>query len=107
MEKIVQFNIDPEDNNLHIKLIDRSVNITNMDIYELFEYQLCNGWNLVQPEQIGALTEAPILSDDIAHDDNGNIENIGTIYWFPDYMIIDFAKQLLEKGETIFVREDK
>jgi hypothetical protein len=33
-------------------------------IAEMLEYQLGNGWNFVSPEDIGAMTEAPIISNE-------------------------------------------
>ncbi len=50
---------------------------------ELFEYQLCNGWEKIEPENIGALTDSVILSDEM-----------GNIYWFPEYMILDYIEAL-------------
>ncbi len=42
-------------------------------LYALLEDHLCDGWEMVPPEDLGALTAAPILSDDIVRDDRGQI----------------------------------
>jgi len=52
---------------------------------EVIEWQLANGWSLVRPEDVGALTDAPILSEDIDTDDQGNVRSVGTVYWYPQY----------------------
>ena len=104
--KYVEFFVNPNDNNLHIELIDHETDITNMGLDELFEYQLCNGWDFVSPEDFGALTEAPILSEEIIYTDEGEVERVGVVYWFPDYMIIDIIEQLIKNGEVVFLREE-
>jgi hypothetical protein len=40
------------------------------DLYEALEAYTCNGWNWIPPEAIGALTDAPILSQDLSLDDS-------------------------------------
>ena len=109
MEKYVEFIANPDETNsddLYIDLIDHETDITSMSLYELFEYQLCNGWSFVNPEDLGALTDAPILSEEIIYNDNGEVESIGIVYWFPDYMIVNIAEQLTKYGRVVFSRED-
>ena len=65
----------------------------------LIEDHLCNGWNWVTPESIGALTDAAIISDDIDYNDVGEVEHVGTVYAFMDYAI------KLEIEELLFGRE--
>ena len=49
------------------------------------------GFSFTLPEDVGALTDSPIISD-------------GTeVWWFPDYMIIDPWK-LLRQGRVEFVK---
>jgi hypothetical protein len=72
---------------------------------ETIEWQLCNGWSLVRPEEIGALTDAPILSEEIEHDDQGNVLKVGMVYWYPQYEVLDPVEQLLENGYIEFVSE--
>src|ERR1051326_6074861 len=50
---------------------------------ETIEWQLCNGWSMLRPEDIGALTEAPILSEEADFDNQGVSHNVGTVYWYP------------------------
>lgn len=56
----------------------------------------------ISPEHIGALTEAPMLSDDVEHDDEGNVHVRGKVWYFPDYMVVDFAQKLLDEGRVTF-----
>jgi len=75
---------------------------TDQILCDLLEYSLCNGWESVPPEDIGALTSAPILSDEITRDDNGNITEIGKVYWFPDYAVRSEIDELADNGEVFF-----
>jgi hypothetical protein len=56
----------------------------------------------VFPEQIGALTDAPILSDNVEHLDAGQVNVRGKVWWFPAYEIRSFAEDLIANGEVIF-----
>lgn len=51
--------------------------------HEVLEWYLGNGWSIIDPESIGALTEGLILSDG---------ENL---WWDTDYMIIDWLERVL------------
>jgi hypothetical protein len=48
-------------------------------LFNLLEDHLETGWEFIQPEEIGALTSAPILSDDISRDDKGEITEVGSV----------------------------
>lgn len=70
------------------------------------EWQLTNRWSLVRPEDVGALTNAPILSEDIDTDDQGNVRSVGTVYWYPQYDVSDPVAKLPQNGYIDFVRGD-
>ena len=64
---------------------------TNDILSDLLEWQMCNGWEWVNPEDIGALTASPIIrSPD------------GKVYWFPNYAVTCELEELLEHGEVQF-----
>ena len=75
---------------------------TDYILADLLEDHLANGWEMVPPEDIGALTSAPILSDEVERDDFGKITKVGRVYWFPDYAVTCELEELLEKGEVFF-----
>lgn len=56
----------------------------------------------VQPETIGALTDAPIFSDEVKFDDDGTPKFIGNIWWFPNYQIESFAETPIKDGRVVF-----
>ena len=60
----------------------------------LLEDHLCSGWEMVPPEDIGALTAAPILSDEIVRDDEGRLTEAGLVYWYPDYQVRDEIEEI-------------
>ena len=71
---------------------------------EVLAWQLANGWTWVRPEDVGALTGAPILSEEVDTDEQGNITQVGTVYWYSDYQVVDPVTQLLENGSIVFTR---
>ncbi|MGA2798016.1 MAG: hypothetical protein ABSE63_10575 [Thermoguttaceae bacterium] len=75
---------------------------TNAALHDLLEDHFSNGWEWVPPEDLGALTAAPIISDEIERDDRGNIIEAGRVYWYPDYAVRDEIEELREKLVLIF-----
>ena len=73
---------------------------TTDPLVDLLDYQLCNGWDWIRPEEIGALTDAPILGQVTRNDDGDFLD--GDVYWFPDYMVTDPVEHLLTHGYVIF-----
>jgi hypothetical protein len=71
---------------------------------QIIEWQLSNGWSFVRPEDVGALTDAPILTEELDTDDQGNVLRVGTVYWYPQYDVSDPIAMLLENGYVDFVR---
>lgn len=56
----------------------------------------------VQPEWIGALTDAPILTDDLVIEDDGTANVPGKVWWFPNYQVESFAETLIREGRVVF-----
>ncbi|NCQ51528.1 hypothetical protein GW796_06460 [archaeon] len=105
-----------ENNNLKIICDDNDkemlenikVRCCNDDVSFLAELLEETGWQpngqLIQinPEDVGALTDSPILSDDVTFDDDGKVTVRGNVWWFPNYMVENFAETLINKGAVIF-----
>jgi hypothetical protein len=71
--------------------------------YELVEYELCNGWDLIAPEAIGALTDNPyLLADTAERDDMGNLVHVGTVYAGHAYDIRSPLDDLEQSGYVDF-----
>lgn len=68
--------------------------------HELNEWEFCNGWCSVNAEQIGALTDSPIISSMLVN--KTSQVNEAKIYWFPDYMIRNEVSELLTNGSVLF-----
>ena len=79
-------------------------------MYDAFEHLIANGYMWVQPEDIGALTSAPILSDGGTKDD-GSIDLSGgaNVWWYPNYAVRSPMEDIAETGKTVFTfaPEDK
>ncbi len=70
-------------------------------IRELLEDHLCGVWEEVLPEEIGALTSAMLMSDDVERDDDGRILRIGRVYWNPCYQVMDEIRELREQSYVV------
>jgi len=74
----------------------------NAALHALLEDHLCSGWEMVPPEDIGALTAAPILSDEIVRDDEGRVTEAGRVYWYPDYQVRDEIEEIRKELVLLF-----
>lgn len=81
-------------------------NMTSI-LHDLLEDWTCNGWEWIRPEEIGALTAAPIISDSVERDDNGKLVSTGDVWWHARYAVDDELKELLEHGEYVFPKAPK
>lgn len=93
--------------NLEIKLEDSDdrddiEGMRGADWWKLFEDKCGNGWGIVEPEWIGALTDAPIVTDEYTFTDDEKHEVTGRVWWFPNYMVEDPVETLLERGRVVF-----
>jgi hypothetical protein len=73
---------------------------TGEALIENLEYYLCNGWDWVNPEDVGALTAAPILSNDAEYDEATDTTTYHTLWYHERYMIEDPIALLLA-GKTV------
>lgn len=72
---------------------------------DTLESVLCNGLHSVPPEYIGALTDAPILTDCCPDYENECIlDESCAFWWYPDYMIKDITEELKQHGKIIFTK---
>jgi hypothetical protein len=81
---------------------ERDAHGINAALCALLGDHLCNGWEMVPPEDIGALTAAPILSDEIVRDDEGRLTEAGRVYWYPDYAVRDEIEELRRDLVLVF-----
>lgn len=71
-------------------------------MHELMEWHLCNGWDSLMPDEIGALTGCPyIYSDQCERRDDRSVLFLGWVYWFDRYAVEDPVATLAEKGEVL------
>ena len=74
----------------------------NAALYALLEDHLCGAWEMVPPEDIGALTAAPILSDEIVRDEEGRVTEAGRVFWYPDYAVRDEIEEIRAHLTLVF-----
>ena len=81
---------------------ERNSHGINAALFALLEDHLCNGWEMVPPEDLGALTAAPILSDEIVRGEQGRLVEAGRVYWYPDYAVRDEIEEIRTKSAIVF-----
>lgn len=74
------------------------------EFLNMIEHHLANGWEIVPPEVLGALTEGTILSDEVLRDTDGEIVLVGRCFWHANYMIDD-PIDLFSEGRPIVLQE--
>lgn len=73
------------------------------DLLEYTKWQPNGELHQVSPEELGALTDAPILTDDVTYEDDTDKRLIiGKVWWYPEYQVLSFAEELLKHGEVVF-----
>lgn len=73
-------------------------------LWDFFESELTNGYNLVGDEFKG-LTEAPMISDGLINDETTEEEIKDTKVWYYDkYMTHSLAEELLKNGKIVFTK---
>lgn len=80
----------------------RSAHGIDAELETLLEDHLGNGWEMVAPQEIGALTSSPILSDEVERDDEGGIREVGRVYWYPEYQVCDEIEELRKRLVVMF-----
>ncbi len=79
----------------------------NARFEKLIESHLGNGWAWLEPREVAALTDSPILAFDTQRDDEGELTDSGDVYWYPDYQIVDPIEVLFRDGLVVFPRAEK
>jgi hypothetical protein len=71
----------------------------------IYEFFTPNGdLEVLQPEDIGALTSSVILAKEPVRDEDGNLLSAPQVWWYPAYETTDPLEVLREKGEVVFTR---
>lgn len=85
---------------------DQSKNINSDEFFnELVEHQTCNGWTLLDPSVVGALSSSTILSDDVIYDENGDPTDAKSMYTdIAFYQVKSAVEKMLEDGYVDFAR---
>lgn len=68
----------------------------------LSDFTECGDLDWVYPEEISALTDAPIVSFSAERDDEGRLLRTTSVFWHERYAVEDPIQELLEHGEVIF-----
>jgi len=117
IENYRYLNIEKLPNGLMIHLNDEgkeeSEKLTEQNFYDLFEDVQGNS-EYKYFDDIGeagfGLTSAPGITDGYYFDDDGDLTSgdhtDAEVYWFPNYMVEDFTKTLIEEGKVFFVKAD-
>lgn len=58
----------------------------------------------IYPEDVGALTDAPLLSNEVEYLEDGGRLVRGDVWWYLAYERFNFAEELLTQGAVTFTR---
>lgn len=88
---------------LQITVEDKSILEGINDLPELFESVrlIGNGWSFLSSNDVGGLTEAPIVGYMVDWADDGSLESAPDVWWYPQYETKDPIEELREKGSII------
>ena len=73
-------------------------------LIELLEYQLANGYEVITPAEIAALTDALIIGRDVDRDEQGDYLGAAAVYWHSDYQTQN-AIATLKRGEPVILHK--
>jgi hypothetical protein len=59
-------------------------------------------WKFINAEDCGALTDSPLIAEEVDYLYNGEVQLFGRIAWFPDYCVRDEWRELAETGRVEF-----
>lgn len=75
-----------------------------VDMLDYFGFSPNGRLTAINPEDIGALTEAPLVANDIEQLDDGAIRVHGQVWWYPAYERYNFAEVLARDGKVTFTK---
>lgn len=73
-------------------------------LWDLMEGYIGNGWSVIDANQTGDMTDAPMICDDFTVEDNGDEVVYGNVWAFLNYQVEDPLETLRDKGEVVFQR---
>ncbi len=75
-----------------------------VDLLDTFGFSGNAQFTSILPEDVGALTCAPMLSDDVDYLEDGSRAVRGDVWWYPDYQLRHFGEVLLRDGRVTFTK---
>lgn len=100
----LEITMEPKDREEIEEMVEKYPNDV-LFMSNLLEY---TGWTpngsmyLLDAKDVGGLTEAPIVTDDMTIEEDSSITVHGPVWWYPNYMVTHFGKELLDEGRTVF-----
>lgn len=59
------------------------------DEADMLAAHMGNNWDYIRPEEVGALTDATIIAQDVQRDDSGDLVDVGRVYAHMNYAVED------------------
>lgn len=97
--------IAEDDDALLLELRERNGNDDVGFVADLLEH---TGWQpngklyRINPVDVGALTDSPLITDSISWTEDGRPIVNGNVWWYPNYACVDLAEQLVASGSVLF-----
>jgi len=92
---------DMRDLDLLRELVEENGNDVDL-LRELSESYWTNGWFVGGADELGNLSEAPMISNDFSYDDDGNPFLLGDTWYYPYYQTRNFFDDIIENGYALF-----
>ena len=72
------------------------------DMLDIMGFSGNNIYMPIKPEDVGAITDAPMFTDELSYDYDGMKDVEGDVWWFPNYQVESFADTLFQSGRVTF-----
>ena len=57
---------------------------------------------ILQPEDVGALTSSPLFGKGVTYAEDGTVESVESLWWYPNYAVDDPGDRLIDTGNVTF-----
>jgi len=73
-----------------------------VDEATMLDAHISNNWDYIRPEEVGALTDATIIAQDVQRDDSGDLVAVDRVYAHGNYMVEDPIETWSEGKDVLY-----
>lgn len=101
------FTLEPQDRDDIETLLERHGGNDEaflVDMLDLFGFMPNGRYFPIDAKDVGAHTCAPLLATEVEYLDDGARKVHGDVWWYPNYMVSNFAEVLARDGRVTFMK---